>query len=169
MCAWTTFIYASASLTVKSSRNEVDAEKELHLHSTRIMQCDGDLQTCVQNKWFCICGILVSLIRLDATGLGMVRVPAALGLSFVRLWKLYTKCSVNSRQVTHCNVFRVWLLVGVWIRLLDLLTPYAHHSELQVLQRYRKSPHLIIHWQRLMSSVCYSLHLPLTGNRFSTV
>jgi hypothetical protein len=63
----------------------------------------------------------------------------------------------------------VWLLDGVWIEWLDSLTPYTHHSELQVntvLPRISALYSSLL--ETLVSSVYYSPHYRFLATDFNT-
>jgi hypothetical protein len=62
----------------------------------------------------------------------------------------------------------MWLLDGVWIGWLDLLTPYTHHSELQANRASPLIPTLYSSLlQTLMSSIYFSLHCPFLATDFN--
>jgi hypothetical protein len=65
------------------------------------------------------------------------------------------------QQIVFWCVRSAWLLEGVWIEWLDLLTPYAHHSELQAIN-YRAIADLhILQFTVTYTSVLSLLHSPL--------
>jgi hypothetical protein len=78
--------------------------------------------------------------------------------------------ALRFRQV--CNVVNnlwLWLLDGVWIGWLDLVTPYTHQSELQAITALLLIATFYISLLHpLVSSVYYSLHNPCPVQRLLT-
>jgi hypothetical protein len=72
-----------------------------------------------------------------------------------------------TRQVCYTFESVALLIDQVWIGRLDLLTPYSHTSELQVIQRYRWSTHFTVH--SYTRTRILSLHKSYPGNGFITV
>jgi hypothetical protein len=75
----------------------------------------------------------------------------------------YQKISLPQQSITMCRGC-AWLIDGVWIRWLDLLTPYTFNSGLQVIQIYHWSTNFTVH--RYTCTRVLSLPYSYPGNRF---